>query len=104
MTLFVAPIVEGETEERCIKIILSRIWRDLLHAADREPLAVLEPIPASRPALVRERHPEMGEKVEREFRVLRQGIRQPEVDRGFILLLIDADEDCPAKLAPRLLE
>ena len=42
MTLFVAPIVEGETEERCIKILLSRIWGDLLQSAEVEPLAVLD--------------------------------------------------------------
>lgn len=103
MTLYVAPIVEGETEERCIKIILSRIWRDLLSAADREPLAVLEPVPASRSAVVGDRHPELGQKVERAARVLRARLRPSPADRGFILLLMDADEDCPATLGPQLL-
>ena len=42
--------------------------------------------------------------VERAFRVLRARIRQPVVDRGFILLLVDADEDCPATFGPQLLE
>jgi hypothetical protein len=104
MTLYVAPIVEGETEEGCIKIILSRIWRELLAAADREELCVLEPNPAHRSALVRNDHPALSEKVEQSFRRLRSRLRQPGVDRGFLLLLIDADDDCPAKLAPKLLE
>jgi hypothetical protein len=103
MTLFVAPIVEGETEEHCIKAILSRIWRDLLYAADVEPLAVLEPVPAHRSAVVRDDHPELSEMVERAFRALRPRLRHSTADRGFILLLIDADEDCPASLGPRLL-
>jgi hypothetical protein len=103
MTLFVAPIVEGETEERCIKIILSRIWRDLLSAAELEPLAVLEPIPASRSALIKDGHLELTIMVERAVRVLRARQRQTDVDRGFVLLLIDADEDCPRRLGPQLL-
>jgi hypothetical protein len=103
MTLLVAPIVEGKTEEHCIKIILSRIWCELLAAAEREELCVLEPNPAKRASLVKSDHPEMARKVEQSFRELKSRIRRPEVDRGFILLLIDADEDCPATLAPHLL-
>lgn len=103
MTLFVASIVEGATEERCIKIILSRLWRELLHVADHEPLAVLEPIPAKRLSLVKDGHPELEQMVERAVRVLQSRTRQPAVNRGFILLLIDAEEDCPAILGPRLL-
>jgi len=103
MTLFVAPIVEGETEEHCVKAILSRIWRNLLHAADLEPLAVLEPIPAHRLSLVKEGHPELGQLVERAFRTLRLRLRHSNEDRGFVLLLIDADEACPKTLGPQLL-
>jgi hypothetical protein len=40
--------------------------------------------------------------VERAVRVLRSRLRHSEADRGFVLLLIDADEDCPAKLGPQL--
>jgi hypothetical protein len=104
MTLFVAPIVEGKTEELCIKIILSRLWRELLVAAEREELCVLEPNPAKRASLIKNNHPEIAQKVEQSFRELKSRIRRPDVDRGFILLLIDADEDCPAALAPNLLE
>ena len=102
MTLFVAPILEGETEVRCIKIILSRIWRELLHANDLEPLAVLEPIPARRSSLVKDGHPELGQMVERAFRAVGASVLQPGANRGFVLLLIDADEDCPAELGPQL--
>jgi hypothetical protein len=103
MTLYVAPIVEGPTEEGCIKIILSRIWRELLSAADRAELAVLPANPAHRTALTKEGHPELEEKVQRAVRGVRGRIRTPE-DHGFVLILIDADEDCPKDLAPRLLD
>lgn len=102
MTLFVAPIVEGETEERCITIILLRLWQELLHAAACE-LVVLEPIPAERSSLVKEGHPKLEQMVERAFRLLRSRLRHSSADRGLVLLLIDADEDCPAKLGPQLL-
>lgn len=104
MTLHVAPIVEGETEERCIKIILSRVWRELLGAGDREALSVLEPNPVNRSSIIENDRPEMRKKVEQSFRRLRSRLRQPGVDRGFILLLLDAEEACPAILAPSLLE
>lgn len=103
MTLFVAPIVEGTTEERCIKTILSRLWQELLRAAEREPLAVLEPIPANRSSLVKDGHPELAQMVERAVRVLRSRMRHSTVNRGLVLLLIDAEEDCPASLGPKLL-
>ncbi len=103
MTLFVAPIVEGETEERCIKAILTGIWRDLLHAADAEQLAVLDALPAHRSSVLKEGHPELAERVERAFRALRLRLRHSAMDRGFVLLLIDADEDCPANVGPQLL-
>ncbi len=101
MTLFVAPVVEGETEERCIKIILSRLWQHLQQAADREPLAVLEPLPANRSSLVKDGHPCLEQMVERAFRAVRSRLRQ--ADRGFLLVLIDAEEDCPATIGPNLL-
>jgi hypothetical protein len=104
MTLLVAPIVEGKTEELCIKTILSRIWREALVSAEFEELCVLEPVLAKRASLVKNDHQEMADKLERAFRRVRLRIRQPGTDRGFILLLLDADEDCPASLAPRLLD
>jgi hypothetical protein len=103
MTLFVAPIVEGQTEERCIKALLSGIWRNLITDAALEPLAVLEPIPAHRASLVKDGHPELGKMVERAVRVLRARLRHAAGDRGFILLLLDSEEDCPATLGPQLL-
>lgn len=102
MSLYVAPIIEGETEERCVKLLLSRIWRGLLASADREELCVLEPNPANRSSLIKHDHPDLAQRVEMSFRLMRSRMRQPE-DRGFILILLDADEDCPKTLAPELL-
>jgi Domain of unknown function (DUF4276) len=70
--------------------------------ADHEPLAVLEPIPAKRASLIKATHPELDGVIEESFRKVRARLRQPG-DRGFILLLLDADEDCPKSLAEKLL-
>lgn len=103
MTLFVAPIIEGETEEGCVKALLAKIWRKLLLVPDLEPLAVLEPIPANRSSLVKTDHPELGKLVERAVRVLKSRLRHDPSDRGFVLILIDTDDKCPAELGPQLL-
>ena len=43
MTLYVAPIVEGHTEDKCIERLLQRTLDELLGATDR-----LQVLPASR--------------------------------------------------------
>lgn len=102
MTLFVTPIVEGQTEQDCVKLLLSRVWRDYLAADVHEPLAVLDPIPAPRGSLVKAEDPELGERIEQAFRDVRRRVRGAGVDRGFILLLLDAEEDCPVTLSAEL--
>ncbi len=84
MSLYIAPIVEGETEERCIKIILSRLWRELLGATAREELCILEPNQANRSSLLKSNHREMEEKIEQSYRRIKASIRNPNVDRGLV--------------------
>jgi hypothetical protein len=99
MTVYVAPIVEGETEMLCIKVLLSRVWRELIPGTDAVTLAVLDPIIADRSACAKVGHPELEEQVERAARSLRAHTRRQAFAGGFILLILDADEDCPAKLS-----
>lgn len=103
MTLYVAPIVEGSTEEGCIKILLTRIWKELFSATERMELAILPPHPGNRTSLIKEGHPELEKVIARSVQGIRGRIRTKE-DRGFVLLLLDAEEDCPKKLASELLE
>ena len=102
MTVYVVPLVEGETERRCIKIILSRVWRELLQASDVAALAVLEPVEVDRSGCTKKDHPELGTKLEQAARDIRYHKKRPGVVGGFILLLLDADEACPATVSREL--
>ena len=50
MTLYIASVVEGHTEQLCIERLLQRIWNELLGGAER--LQVLEPFCRPRGSLV----------------------------------------------------
>lgn len=87
MTLYVAPIVEGETEEGCVPTILLRIWDEVLGATTQEYLEVLPPSHANRSSLLIAGNPELPTKIEPAFRRLQKRLHQPGVDRGLILVL-----------------
>lgn len=94
--LRVAPIVEGEGEFACIRILLERIWREVLGG---EFIEVLQPIRGSRGQIVKK------ERLQSFVGLALRKLKNPPVssDPALVLILIDADEDCPKKLAPRLL-
>lgn len=101
MTLYIAPIVEGQTEDKCIERLLQRIWRELLAAPYR--LQVLQPSREPRGRLIHPTGTDLSRKVEDSFVSLRRLVSRDSDGRGLLLLLIDAETDCPAELAPRLL-
>ena len=104
MTIFVVPIVEGETEERCIKILLSRLWKAVKPVDDASVLGVLKPLPTKRSSLVKIGDSELPKQIQLAANSLRDALWQPAIDTGFILLMVDAEEDCPATLGPLLLK
>jgi hypothetical protein len=86
----ILPIIEGQSEAESVPILLRRI-RDKMQAFN---------IRISRPWRVkRYRVVKQGELE----RAITQGIRDRS-NIGAILLLLDAEDDCPATLAPELLE
>jgi len=89
----IAPIVEGHGEFESVRILVERIWQDL--AREDWPL-VLPPIRQPRGRLCRRR--DLLRAVD--LAVLK--LRAKSVDCGVVLLLLDADEDCPGELGPRL--
>jgi hypothetical protein len=101
MTFYIAPIVEGHTEDDCIEPLLHRVWNDLLQPPFR--LQVLQPSRGNRDSLVRPNHPDLALKVTEAYRKLAQRLKHDPASRGLLLLLIDAEGDCPAVLGPRLL-
>jgi len=100
MSHYVAPIVEGGTEESCIKKLLSRVWSELLGAS--AGLCVLEPHRVPRGSILKSSDPSLNETVEAAHRKLRQRMRG-HGDCGFVLLLVDAEEDCPKTVSADLI-
>ena len=100
MSLYAMPIVEGDTEANCIKKLLSRVWREELQLA--ETLCVLEPLPANRGSLLKPSASTLADKLEEAQRRIQSRCRLPE-DHGFILLMLDAEEDCPKSVSEDVL-
>lgn len=96
-TLRIIPIVEGHGELDAVRILLTRTVQELLGGP--YPL-VLAPIRQPRSKLIA-KPGELERAVSLGALKLRQ--RSSEFERGLVLLLLDADDDRPCELAPRLL-
>jgi Domain of unknown function (DUF4276) len=86
----IVPVVEGQSEEHAMGVLMRRV----LHELGVFDLAVARPFRVKRQRVVRE-----GE--------LERTIVQAERSRpgaSAVFVILDADEDCPADLASRLLE
>lgn len=104
--LRVAPIVEGHGEYDAVPILLRRIWHELLGGSH---IDVLRPIRVSKSKIVRGNPhgttPRVATaEISRAAELARRKIRACAESMPFlILILLDADSDCPAQLAPQLL-
>jgi hypothetical protein len=94
--LRVAPVVEGEGEYHCVRILLERVWRELLGG---EYLEVERPIRRASGQLLKPGG------LQDAVRLAVKALNDPAAsdDPKLVLILIDADENCPAQLGPRLL-
>lgn len=93
--LRVVPIVEGHGEVQAIRTLLQRIWTDLLGG---EHLEVSKPIRFARSKLVQK------EGLRRAVNLAVLRLKEDKSgDPGCVLILVDANGDCPAHLAPDLL-
>jgi Domain of unknown function (DUF4276) len=101
MTLFIGSIVEGETETQCVPAILKRIWYELL--AQTEVVVPLPPARQSRDQLVNDAYDTLAANILKVSMQLQKKLKDKSNDRGVILILLDAEDDCPATLGPRLL-
>ncbi len=89
MTLTLCPIVEGHGEVSAVPILLRRLWQELMPHLD---LRVSPPIRVSRKKLVK------ADELEKAVAYAASQVRPPRA----VLVLIDADDDCPAELGPQL--
>lgn len=105
--LRVAPIVEGHGEVSAVPELLRRIWYEVLGG---EFIDVLKPIRQPRSKLLRKRPDARVCRPHGEF-ILRAtqlasaklGVDPDESVPGLVLLLLDANSDCPRDLAPEIL-
>lgn len=106
MTLYIVPIVEGHTEgqpERaCVGRLLHRVWEQLLGQPER--LQVVEPFRGHRDQLVQPDGLALAGTVARALVKLRSKSKKDAQARLLVLILLDAENDCPKALATRLLE
>jgi hypothetical protein len=95
--LRIAPIVEGHAEYECIRILLDRIWREMVGG---EYLEVLRPVRFPRSTLIGEHG------LQRAVGLARLGLSQSRRfdDPELILVLVDAEgpDGCPVRLGPML--
>src|SRR5450759_1827555 len=84
-------VVEGEGAIEAVPLPARRLLADLDPAA---AVSYARPIRVTRSKMLRD--PEL----ERAIKLVRLGIG----NAGAILIMLDADEDCPAQLGPRLLK
>ncbi len=90
--LAVYPIVEGQGEVESIRILLTRIWTELLLQQDY--VAVLRPLRVPRSRIVK------SVEIQRAVEFGRRKLRSEAADRRLVLVLFDADKDLPCKIAP----
>ena len=93
--LRIAPIVEGDGEVACLPTLLRRVWKEIVGG---EYADVLRPNLKPRDHLIDEKR--LRDIVEETAIMLASRSTQPLP--GLILILIDADTDCPAEIGPRL--
>jgi hypothetical protein len=102
VTLYVAPVVEGHTEQDFLAPFLYRVWQQLLGRS--EQLLVLEPWRGKRAELAHTNGVALSNAVQKSFAKLGAKTKHDPNALPLLLVLLDADDDCPAQLAPRLLE
>jgi Domain of unknown function (DUF4276) len=95
--LRVAPIVEGDGEFACVRILLQRVWYEMLGG---EYISVVQPVKEHRAGIVKE------DVLRKAVRSAALKLKKPPTsnDPALVLILIDANKDCPRELGPKLLE
>lgn len=102
MSVFIAPIVEGHAEVKAVERLLFRIWNEVVCGTDR--LQVLEPFRPKRDQILQVDGVALGKEVQKAVIKLQAKLKREVSATGLVLLLFDAEKECPAQLARRLLD
>ncbi len=97
MPLRVAVIVEGHGEDQSIRVLLERLWYELLGG---DSLDVLRPFRHHQGTLLKE----PGLKAAVDAARIKLDLRPPDDFHKLVLIFIDSEGACPRELAPRLLQ
>lgn len=92
----IVPIVEGDGEYACIRILLERVWYEVVGG---EYIEVIRPVRQSRGKLLQEAEL-------RRFVRLASGLLNEAPasdDPALVLILVDSERDCPKLVGPKLL-
>jgi hypothetical protein len=104
MSVYVAPIVEGKTEQHGgVRELILRIWYE--HLGQTEHLEVLRAARGQRAVLGNPNRPaDLVARIGEAYSRLRTAIaNNPAGGSGVVLLVLDADADCVKSLGPTLL-
>jgi hypothetical protein len=91
--LVVFPIVEGHGEVESIRILVTRIWTELLH---QDYVVVARPLRIPRSKITK------SAEIRRAVELGRRKLQSELTDRRLVLVLFDADNDLPCKIAPEV--
>ncbi len=90
--LRIAPIVEGSGEKECVKTLLRDAWKSFI---DGDSPEILTPLVKPRGQIVQ--RPQLRKFIA-EASIFLASRTTPSLP-GLVLVLLDADDDCPADLA-----
>jgi hypothetical protein len=103
MDVVIAPIVEGYGDVEAVPVLIRRVWQELLGGAYAH---VLKPIRQPRSKLLPNRGASTEPNIEAFDRAVGLATRElcavETAAPRLILILLDADRDCPATLAPTI--
>ncbi len=101
MIVFIVAIVEGHTETAALERLLQKIWSQL---GRPERLQIVDFVRAARSKLVHLNAVALTEAIQKAVIQLAPHLRRNPGCQSLLLIDIDADKDCPAKLGPKLFQ
>ena len=102
MTIYIIPIVEGDTEVHCVERLFIRIWNEIICCPHR--LQVLQPIKVQRDRFLSKKSDLLEQQVQAAACVLKSKMKSDRLSTGCILVLLDAEHDgCPVEISRDIL-
>ncbi len=98
MSPTIVCIVEGRGEVSAVPLLIRRIAQEVGHY----DLKVPSPIRCPKSKIVRQQETIHYHELERAIKFA--ALKLPSPEQGAVLILLDADDDCPARIGPKIVE